>query len=125
MWLICSFIVRESGTIFTAVVIRSCSVSSRSSRRAWVSAEMTHCSISAPVQPLVNCVSCPRLKRGRIHAAPGEVDAEDLDLLVVERQIDEEHLVEAALANHLGGQQVDAVGGCGDEEARASSPASR
>src|SRR5579884_399647 len=45
------------------------------------------------------------------------MDFEDLDALVVGGEINEENLVEAALANHLGRQQVDAVRGGGDEEA--------
>ena len=36
----------------TAMPIRSCSVTSRSASRALVTAETTHCSISAPVQPI-------------------------------------------------------------------------
>ena len=52
-----------------------------------------------------------------VDAAPAEVHAEDLEPLVVERQIDEEHLVEASLADHLRGQEVDAVGGGADEQA--------
>ena len=93
------------------------SVSSRSWSRAVVSAETTHCSISAPVQPLVNFLSGSRLNPVGVDAAPAEMHVEDLEPLVVERQVDEEHLVEAALADHLGGQQVDAVGGGADEEA--------
>jgi hypothetical protein len=53
---------------------------------------------------------------GRIDAAPAEVDSENLEALFLERQVDEEDLVEAAFADHLGGQQVDAVGGGGDEK---------
>src|SRR6185436_11328069 len=52
----------------------------------------------------------------RIDAAPTEVHPEDFDALVVERQIDEEDLVEAAFADHLGRQQVDAVRRGADEE---------
>ncbi len=51
----------------------------------------------------------------RVDAPAREVNAEDLQPLVLVRQIDEEDLVEAALADHLRGQQVDAVRGGGDE----------
>src|SRR5262245_1490676 len=57
------------------------------------------------------------VEAGGIDAAAAQVDAEDVEALLVERQVDEEHLVEAALADHLGGQQVDAVRGGADEEA--------
>src|SRR5262249_853528 len=40
-----------------------------------------------------------------VDAAPLQVNPEDLDALVVERNVDEEDLVEASLADHLGGQQ--------------------
>ena len=113
----CSFIVFDSGTTLAVASSRSSSVSSRSWSRAAVSADTTHCSISAPVQPLVNFLSGSRLNAREVDAAPAEVDVEDLEPLVVERQIDEEHLVEAALADHLGRQQVDAVGGGADEQA--------
>src|SRR5262249_14409621 len=53
----------------------------------------------------------------RVDAATAEMHLEDLDALVVERQVDEENLVEAALADHLRGQEVDAVRGRADEEA--------
>src|SRR5579864_4076024 len=44
------------------------------------------------------------------------MDLENVDLFVIERQVDEEHLVEASLANHFGGEKVDPVGRRGDEE---------
>ena len=45
------------------------------------------------------------------------MDLENLEAFVVERQVHEKHFVEAAFADHFGGQQVDAVGGGGDEQA--------
>src|ERR1039457_5596674 len=57
MWLICSFIVRDKGTIVTATLTRSWPVTSRSASRALVRADTTHCSISAPAQPIVNSTS--------------------------------------------------------------------
>ena len=65
----------------------------------------------------MNCVICSMFSGSGFDAAPLEVDPEDLDPLLVERQVDEEHLVEAALADHLGGQQIDAVRGGGHEQA--------
>src|SRR5450755_417747 len=53
----------------------------------------------------------------RIDAAAVEVDLEDFDALVVERQVHEEDFIEAALADHFGGQQVDAIGGSCHEQA--------
>src|SRR6266478_5938433 len=44
------------------------------------------------------------------------MDAEYVEPLVVEGQIDEEHLVEAPLADHLCGQEVYAVGGGAHEQ---------
>src|SRR5262249_45887760 len=49
----CSFIVLESGTTFDVAFSKSSSLTSRSSSRAAVNAETTHCSTSAPVHPLV------------------------------------------------------------------------
>src|SRR5215472_9021001 len=44
------------------------------------------------------------------------MDLENVELFVVERQVNKEHLVEAPLANHLGWKQVDTVRGGGYEE---------
>ena len=66
---------------------------------------------------MVNFVNWSRSNPASIHAAAAEVNLEDLDPLVVQRQVDEEDFVETSFANHFGGQQVDAVGGGGDEEA--------
>src|SRR5581483_8834558 len=87
MWSTCSFMVFESGTTLAVALSRSSTVRSRSARRAAV-----------------------------IDATAAQMHPEDLDALVVERQVDEEHLVEASLADHLRGQEVDAVGGGADEE---------
>ncbi len=117
MWLICSFMVRESGTCLAAMEMRSCSVMSRSARRARVMAETTHCSISAPVQPTVNLVSCRRLNALRATPRRQRWILKISTLLVGHRQIDEKDFVEAAFADHFGGQQIDAVGGGGHEQA--------
>src|SRR5438093_16988 len=53
----------------------------------------------------------------KIDPAPPQMHSEDVEPLVFERQIDEEHFIEAPFANHLGGQQVDAVCGGADEQA--------
>src|SRR5450759_3276886 len=45
----------------------------------------------------------------RVDADLLEMDVEDGLALVLVRQVEEEHLVEAALADDLGGQEVDAV----------------
>jgi hypothetical protein len=45
-----------------AAATRSCWVTSRSARRARVSANMTHCSVSAPVQSRVNSIISSKLK---------------------------------------------------------------
>src|SRR5262249_3332500 len=52
-----------------------------------------------------------------VDATAAEVHLEDLDALVVERKVDEEDLVEAALADQLGRQEVDPVRRGADEEA--------
>ena len=57
------------------------------------------------------------LDAGGVHAAAAEVNLENLQALLVRREIHEEDLVETAFANHFGGQQVDPVGGGGDEQA--------
>ena len=41
---------------------------------------------------------------------------ENLDAFVLPRQVDKKYLVEASLANHFGGEQVDPVGGGGHEQ---------
>ena len=38
----------------------------------------------------------------RIHAAPDQVNLENLDPFFVERQVHEEHFIETSLANHFG-----------------------
>ena len=53
------------------------------------------------------------------------MDLEDFELLLLDRQVDEEHFVEAAFADHFRGQAIDAVGGGGDEKPARLSPASR
>src|ERR1035438_6019184 len=52
---------------------------------------------------------------GDVHAAAHQMNAEDFDLFVFERQIDEKDFVEAAFADHFGGQRFDAIGGGGHE----------
>src|SRR5438034_1268392 len=47
----------------------------------------------------------------KIDPTPPQMDAEDVEPLLFERQIDEEHFIEAPFADHLSGLQVDAVGG--------------
>src|ERR1019366_10659701 len=56
------------------------------------------------------------VESGYIHFPAEEVNFEDLDPFVLARQVHEEHLVETSLTNHLGGEQVDPVGGGGDEQ---------
>src|ERR1017187_8792963 len=58
-----------------------------------------------------------QIELGGVHATAAQVDLENLDAFLIHRQIHEEDLVETALANHLGGQQVDAVGGRRYEQA--------
>src|SRR3954465_11745537 len=49
--------------------------------------------------------------------ATGQVNLEDLNPFVIERKVDEEHLVEAPLADHLRGEKVDPVRGRRHKEA--------
>src|ERR1039458_9803715 len=76
--------VRESGTIFTAACTRSCPVTTVSVSRALVSAETTHCSTSAPLQPLVNSISWGdgRQRDGRVPVVRrGDEDGVDIGAL--------------------------------------------
>ena len=117
MWLICSFMVRDSGTMLTATLIRS---SSRHfpARELGFGHRRDHALLDFGAGPADGELRQLRqVERRRIHAAPPQVNLEDLDALVVQRQIDEKDLVEAAFADHFGGQQVDAVGGGGHEQA--------
>ena len=82
------------------------------------SPEMIASSISAPLKP-----SLSRARRSRSNFAGSrlrfvEVDAEDLAPLGLGGQIDEEDLVEAALAQQLGRQVADVVGRGDDEHRR-------
>jgi hypothetical protein len=61
------------------------------------------------------------VESGRIHTPAAEVNFEDCDPFALGRQVHEEHFVETSLANHFRGEQVDSVGGGGDEQARAFS----
>src|SRR5579864_4699359 len=51
-----------------------------------------------------------------IDSAAREMNFEDFNSFVVQGNIDKEHLVETAFANHFGGKQVDAVCRCCDEK---------
>src|SRR5260370_21876890 len=52
----------------------------------------------------------------QVHTSPGEVDLEDLQAFLIQREVHEEDFVEASLADHLGGKQVNAGGPGSDEK---------
>ena len=83
-----------------------------------IRAEATACSISAPFQARV--AEDRRMRSIGLGVDPValHVNGEDLFALLFVRQIDEEDLVEATLAEDLRRQQVDAIGGGGDEDVR-------
>ena len=118
MWLTCSFMVRESGTNWRIAEYRCLlPMGSLPSRAGDQCGDDGLFELGAG--PALGAIGDrAQVQAGGIEAALCEVDFQNVQPLIAVGQVDEKNLIEAALADHLGGQKIDAVGGGDDEQAR-------
>ena len=66
--------------------------------------------------PLRNFLQPVKLKRARINSPLFQMNPEHFNPFVFGRKVDEKHLVETSLADHLCREQINTVGGSGNKQ---------